>query len=92
MSDCSKHKKEVAGISDTKILARLIVDSHYEWQANLWKEVSNCYKEDSRKDWKDKKIQLAHRLKNAANNTKVVFTNINDAWQICKPFMETKNQ
>lgn len=88
MNDCSQHKKEVAGISDTKVLARMIVDTHYQWQSELWKEISNCYKQDSRKDWVDRKIKLSQRLKAASINSKQTYIQITEAWQISKPFME----
>lgn len=35
MSDCKNHKKEVAGISDMKVLAEAIGDLHYEALAEV---------------------------------------------------------
>lgn len=90
MSNCSNHKKEVAGITDAKILARMIVDTHYEWQSELWKEISLCYDDDGRKDFVGGREFLASRLFGAKTNSYGLHINIGDAWQISKPFMEPK--
>lgn len=87
MNSCENHKKEVAGISDMKELAELIGDLHYESLAELLKELSQKLKQDSRKDWGNKKIQLAKRLRTASVYIKSAFVSINEAWQISKPFM-----
>lgn len=88
MSDCSEHKKEIAGISDMKELANIIGDLHYESLAQLFKHLSQKFKQDSRKDWKGKRVLLSARLKATSINMKQSYIQIQEAWQISKPFME----
>lgn len=89
MSDCSNHKKDLFGESDMKHLAGLISELHCESLAILLKELSKNLKQDSRKDWANKRMQLSNRLKEASDHLKVAYTYINEAWQISKPFMGT---
>lgn len=88
MGDCSKHKKEVAGISDMKELAEMVGDLHYEtlaeflWQLNL--KIHN----DAIKDAHGKRFLLATALATASNKINEAAQNIESAWQISKPFMK----
>jgi putative IMPACT (imprinted ancient) family translation regulator len=91
MNDCSKHKKDIAGITDMKVLAEMIGDLHYETLAELFKELSKKFNQDSRKDWKNKRVQLSIRLKDASISTKSTFISINQLWQISEPFMIEQN-
>lgn len=84
---CSNHKKDISGIFDMKQLAEMIGDLHYESLAQLFKHLSQKLKQDSRKDWSSKKVQLSIRLKAASINTKQASNEITQAWQISKPFM-----
>jgi hypothetical protein len=88
--DCSKHKKEVAGISDMKQLAEMIGDLHYETMCDFLSELRKKLHSDSRRDWKNRKVQLSNRLKTASLHIKAAYISINEAWQISKPFMEQK--
>lgn len=56
MSNCSQHKKEVAGISDMKVLAEMQGDLHYETMAQLFKELGDKLASDGLKD------KYSHRL------------------------------
>lgn len=90
MSDCSNHKKEVAGISDMKDLANRIGDLHYENLTELLRELSKKLKKDGRKDMGNGKIQLGNQLKETAIHLTRASHNMNNAWQISKPFMEDR--
>ena len=89
MDNCSQHKKEVAGISDMKVLAGMIESMSYEQHPILFKELAKRYKERSRKDWKEGKIQLSIRGNAIGQLLKSAFVPANEMWQISKPFMET---
>ena len=88
MSDCKKHKKEVAGISDMKILAEMIGDLHYETLAELLAKLNQRIWEDSLKDRKEGRIKLAKELYRAASSLADAYNHIYDAWQISKPYMK----
>lgn len=84
---CENHKKEVAGISDMKELAEQIGDLHYKSLSELLKALSQKMKQDSRRDWENGKTQLAARLKETSILLKGGYVQINEAWQISRPFM-----
>lgn len=88
MSDCSKHKKDVAGISDMKDLAEMIGDLHYESLAELLDYLANKFARDAIEDAKKGRYSLATVLNHASHNIHETFENIEYAWHISKPFME----
>ncbi len=92
MDNCSKHRKDILGESDMKVLAEMIGDLHYEALASLFKELGKKLQQDSRNDWKNKKTQLSNRLKIASNCLKGAYVVITEAWQISKPFMENNTE
>ena len=87
MSDCSKHKKEVAGISDMKELAEMIGDLHYETLQELLKQLAFKLSRDAGNDMEEGRMKLGIALLDASLNTLKVFRSIEQAWQISKPFM-----
>lgn len=89
--DCSRHSKQVGGFTDMRLLARSIVDLHYESLAELYKHLSIELNKDARKDAADSKINLSIELMNAAHNTELAYLNIERCWKISKPFMEKTN-
>lgn len=92
MDNCSNHKKEIAGITDMKLLAEMIGDLHYESLAELFKHLSKKFNQDSRKDWGNKRVQLSIRLKDASISTKSTYVSLNQIWEICKPFMQNSDK
>ncbi|MEO6304185.1 MAG: hypothetical protein ABIP51_13550 [Bacteroidia bacterium] len=88
--DCSKHKKEVAGISDMKEIAEMVGDLHYETLAKFIKELRHKIYEDGQKDFVNGRTQLSSALFEAAINLHQVFINIKKAWKISEQFMGTK--
>ena len=88
--DCLKHKKEVAGISDMKMLAEMIGDLHYESLTELMKCVALKLYKDGRKDISEGRTRLGFHLMDAGENVAKTYENIKNAWQISKPFMESK--
>jgi hypothetical protein len=86
--DCSKHKKEVAGISDMKVLAESIGDLHYETLAEFLLELSGKFLVDSGKDWAHDRLKLSKQLSKAHALLHQAYFNIHDAWEISKPFMQ----
>jgi hypothetical protein len=89
--DCSRHKKEIAGISDMKVLAEMIGDLHYETLAQLLRHLSLKLENDSEKDTAAGRKGLGSRLWSANRDIYEAAININKAWQISKPFMTDKN-
>lgn len=89
--DCSKHKKEVAGISDMKVLAEIIGDLHYETFAIFLERLSEKLYMDSAKDSAHGRIKLAKVLDTAADNIYWAQIEIEQAWEISKPFMNLKH-
>lgn len=91
MNDCSNHKKDVAGISDMKVLAEMIGDLHYETLTILFNYLVIKINEDGHNDWMAGRDQLAAELKCAATQLLKAANNIEKAWQISKPFMKNQN-
>lgn len=91
MSDCSKHKKEVAGVSDMKKLAEMIGDLHYESLAHLLVELNIKLYLDSSKDFSENRIGLSNNLNAASNRIQEAAKYIYKAWQISKPFMQPQH-
>lgn len=90
MSDCSQHKKEVAGISDMKVLAEMIGNLHYESLAHLLYHLSDKLYEDGKKDFHAGRTQLARELFKAQLSVHEAHTEIEQAWKLSKPFMTKK--
>lgn len=88
MSDCSKHKKEVAGISDMRELAEMIGDLHYETLAHLLYEVSKKIDADAIKDYNNGREKLASALQYTGYSLFESSLRCEKAWQISKPFMQ----
>ena len=85
---CENHKKDVCGITDMKVLAEMIENMSYEQHPKLFKELAKRYKERSRVDWKEGKVQLSSRGKTLSELMKAAYVPANEMWQISKPFME----
>ena len=88
MSDCSKHKKEVAGISDMKELAGMIGDLHYETLLSLLKHLSLKLNLDGVNDKKNGRIKLGNNLMYASENIDMAAIYMDEVWRISKPFMK----
>lgn len=90
MSNCSEHKKEVAGISNMKELANLIGDLHYETLSTLLYHLSDKMYHDGRKDFCAGRTNLSHFLFEAQLSLHRSHQHIEQAWKISQPFMEPK--
>lgn len=91
MSNCSKHKKEVCGVSDMKVLAEMITSMHYQSLAELYRHMGGSLKFDAFKDRHNTakpKPRLADALWIAGDHLEVAAEVIEKAWQISKPFMK----
>lgn len=88
--DCSRHKKEVAGISDMKQLAVEIGDLHYEALAELLSNLKDKLLLDAAHDNAAGRSKIAIFLHAAANNIDFAHMHIETAWMISKPFMQNK--
>lgn len=91
MSNCSNHRKDLMGQTDMQHIAQDIGNLHYETLGYMLNYLSKKLKEDSRKDWQAGRIQIANRLKLASQHIKDARIQIQEAWQISKPFMENQN-
>jgi hypothetical protein len=92
MSNCSQHKKEVAGISDMKELAEMIGDLHYESLAQFIGELANKISLDAHKDEGSGKEMLSEQLYTVAGYLAKASIHSEFAWQISKPFMQEKHK
>lgn len=90
INNCSKHKKDIAGITDMKVLAEMIGDLHYETLTELLMHLFLKIGSDGRKDLHAGRIQLGCRLLNAEVKLCAAYLEIKEAWKISKPYM-TKN-
>jgi hypothetical protein len=88
-SDCSKHKKDIAGIHDMKVLAAMIGDLHYESLSELLKELCEKLYEDGAKDRKSDRVKLGFTLQNASLHISRAQMAIHEAYLISKPFMSS---
>lgn len=87
---CENHKKEVAGISDMKVLAEMIGDLHYEALTELLNNLKLKLYQDFDRDLRGNKFKLSYALHRAAIKIGEAATDIEKAWQISKKFMEPK--
>lgn len=87
MSNCSKHKKEVAGIVDMKELATMICDLHYETLEELFMHLSAKIFKDAEKDDKAKRLALSSVLYELNYTLNICHRLAGRAWQISKKFM-----
>lgn len=87
-NDCSQHKKEVAGISDMKVLAEMIGDLHYDSLFGLLENLYLKLESDANKDEGAGRSKLSSCLKNAASYLYLVSEEIREANEISKPFMK----
>lgn len=88
MSNCSQHKKEVAGISDMKQLAEMIGDLHYETLTELMRQLAFKISRDAGNDLNIGRNDLGVALVDTSLNILKVYRSVDRAWQISKPFMQ----
>lgn len=86
--DCSRHKKEVAGISDMKQLAEMVGDLHYESLTQFLGALAEKISMDGHKDEANYREKLAGQLSNVASCLAKASIHSRRAWEICKPFMK----
>lgn len=86
--DCSRHKKEVAGVTDMKQLAEMIGDLHYETLSDFLLELAEKIYKDGQNDFLNGRRMLSNRLFEAQYNIAKAHEFINQAWEISKPFMK----
>lgn len=88
--DCLTHKREVAGISNMTLLAEMIGNLHYQTLAELLFELQTKFHKDSMADLAKKRFKLAHQLRRASKWLYEASFDIENAWQISKPYMKEK--
>lgn len=89
MDNCEKHKKEIAGISDMKVLAEMIGDLHYESLTEFLDRLCDKLLLDAAKDRAKGRKDLANVLEYSANHIYEAHVEMETAWQISKPFMKS---
>ena len=87
MNNCSQHQKEIAGITDMKVLAEMIGDLHYETLTELLEHLFLKIGSDGRKDLHAGRIKLGCKLLDAEVKLCMAFIEIKEAWNISKPYM-----
>lgn len=88
MSNCSNHKKEVAGITDMKLLAEIIGDLNYETLNTFLDHLAVKLHNDGVKDFDSGRKNLGGALLNAALYIQKSRAYMYKACEISKPFME----
>ena len=88
MGDYSKHKKEIADISDMEELAKMIGDLHYESLNCLLKNLEVKLFIDGRNDTDAGRKKLGISLIKASNKIESAAEYIRQAWEISQPFMK----
>jgi len=91
MSNCSQHKKEVAGISDMKVLAEMIGDLHYQSLEVLLDELQIKINHDAYKDHFEGRVKLSAELTKCVVSLRAASLAIGRAWKISKPYMESSS-
>lgn len=87
MSDCSNHKKEVAGITDMKVLAEMIGDLHYETLTEFIKQLALKMKIDSIQDEDNGRVKLGGSLYMCHYELINAWRWMDLSWKVSKPFM-----
>jgi hypothetical protein len=90
--DCSRHKKEIAGISDMKVLAEMIGDLHYEAFRDLLYHLYKKVDADANRDNEADREKLAAALQYAGMSIFESALRIEKVWKISEPFMTDKTQ
>ena len=90
MTNCSAHKKEVAGISDMRLLAEMIGDLHYETLAELLNMMAEKFFLDADKDKQNGRDELYKCLLWIYYGIHKASYGAERAWKVCKPFMTLK--
>ena len=80
--DCKRHLKEVAGITDMKILAEMIGDLHYETLSTLLYHLSNKVYTDGQKHFVNGRTKLSHFLFESQIKIHSAHQNIEQAWKM----------
>lgn len=88
MSICLKHKKEVAGISDMKVLAEMIGDLHYGTLTELLSNLEQKITKDGKGHVLAGRIDLGLCLTNLAVEIWSASKYAEGACEISKPFMK----
>ena len=88
--NCERHKKEVCGVSDMKVLAEAIGDLHYATLSDLMFELFKKIEADGMRDLEAKRLALADNLLNASRGIYLAHHHILAAWRISKTFMNDK--
>lgn len=86
--NCSRHKREIAGISDMKQLAEMVGDLHYESLAEFLYCLSDKFFKDGKKDEEGKRVKLAKNLFKAQKTTHRSYQHIDQAWKVSEPYMK----
>jgi hypothetical protein len=89
--DCSRHKKEVAGISDMKLLAGMVGDLHYKSLEDFIGYLCTKLYKDGLKDRMNNREKLGYVLTDASDALKKAAKHIAEAWVICQPYMKSDN-
>lgn len=92
MNNCSKHKKEVAGIYDMHKLGEMVGDLHYQSLSAFLINLAAKISADAENDKQGGRIKLAKELSDCANSLYAAEQKMLNAWNICKPFMNTENE
>lgn len=89
--DCSRHSKQVAGISDMEQLAIAVGDLHYQSLMNFLAHLSKKLEADALKDHEGGREKLASALQYAGMGVFESALRMEKVYELCKPFMDKPN-
>ena len=91
-SNCSKHTDQITGFgSDMEKLAEEIGDLRYDTMFELFRHLSSKIGKDSIKDREGGRKHLADALAQLSTRLALCTHDTSRIWDICKPYMEEKN-
>lgn len=90
MNNCSKHKKEILGISNMNLLGEMIGDLHYQALSELLMSLASKISSDAENDKQKGREKLANELFKCADSVFTAEQKMLNAWYICKPYMEVE--
>lgn len=91
MDDCSDHKKDIAGITDMKLIAEMIVNLHHESVAKLFEELPIAFNNASTVDYDQKNNALGYNQASIAHFLWKAEPHAKRLWEISKQFMNKQS-
>ena len=90
-NNCSRHKSHIEHYPNHKELAEAIGDLRYDSLIELFAELAKKFEKDADADNRRGRTRLSDKLGEIHFGFIKQTAAMEGAWEICKPYMETKN-